>query len=75
MNGAGGCFGGGLGAVDDCLGGTFGYTAPATLLWRDAATARDHLSQVLAPDGEEPYDLYGVVLDTLGEGGMHVTLA
>ncbi|MFD4237473.1 hypothetical protein [Streptomyces sp. NPDC058542] len=74
VNGAGGYFGGGLGAVDDCLGGTFGHTAPATLLWRDAATARDHLSQVLTPDGE-PYDLFGVVLEILGEGGMHVTLA
>ncbi len=74
VNGAGGYFGGGLGAVDDCLGGTFGYTAPATLLRRDAATARNHLSQTLTPDGEL-YDLFGVILEILAEGGMHVTLA
>lgn len=74
MNGPGGYFGGCLSALDDCLGGTFGYTAPATLLWQDAATAREHLSQTLSPDGQ-PYDLFGVVLDLLAEGGMHVTLA
>ncbi|MCX5392152.1 barstar family protein [Streptomyces sp. NBC_00094] len=74
VNGPGGYFGGNLGALADCLGGTFGYTAPATLLWRDAATAREHLSQALTPDGQS-YDLFGVILDLLAEGGMHVTLA
>ncbi|MEV5731055.1 barstar family protein [Streptomyces pharetrae] len=74
VNGPGGYFGGCLAALDDCLRGTFGYAAPATLLWRDAATARKHLSQALTPDGQ-PYDLFGVVLDLLAEGGMHVTLA
>jgi hypothetical protein len=74
VNGPGGYFGGCLAAVDDCLRGTFGYTAPATLLWRDAATARDHLSRALTPEGR-PYDLFGVVLEVLTEGGMHVTLA
>lgn len=34
----------------------------------------DQLRVALAPDGE-PYDLFGVVLDLLAEGGMHVTLA
>ncbi|MBW8801455.1 MAG: hypothetical protein JF597_50330, partial [Streptomyces sp.] len=53
--------------------GTFGYTAPATLLWREAATAREHLSQALTPDGR-PYDLFGEVLDVLAQGRMHVTL-
>ncbi|MET9677027.1 barstar family protein [Streptomyces sp. NPDC006482] len=74
VNGPGGYFGGNLGALADCLGGTFGYTAPATLLWRDAATAREHLSQALTPDGQS-YDLFGVILDLLAECGMHVTLA
>ncbi|MFG2988008.1 barstar family protein [Streptomyces sp. NPDC048257] len=74
VNGPGGYFGGCLGALNDCLGGTFGYTAPATLLWRDAATAREYLSQALSADGQ-PYDLFGVVLDLLAECGMHVTLA
>ncbi|MFC1402233.1 MULTISPECIES: barstar family protein [Streptacidiphilus] len=74
VNGPGGYFGGCLDALVDCLRGTFGYTAPATLLWRDAATAREHLSRVLAPEGQS-YDLFAEVLDVLTEGGMNVTLA
>ncbi|MFE1924256.1 barstar family protein [Streptomyces asoensis] len=74
VNGPGGYFGGCLAALDDCLGGTFGYTAPATLIWRNAATAHAHLSHTLTPDGE-PYDLLAEVLEVLAEGGMHVTLA
>ncbi|GAA2508544.1 hypothetical protein GCM10010406_51290 [Streptomyces thermolineatus] len=73
INGPGGYFGGCLGALDDCLGGTFGYTAPATLLWRDASTARTHLSHLLTADGQ-PYDLFAEVLGLLVRGGMHVTL-
>ncbi|MCJ1679572.1 barstar family protein [Streptomyces sp. APSN-46.1] len=74
VNGPGGYFGGCLAALDDCLHGAFGYTAPATLLWRDAATAREHLSYALTPDGR-PYDLFAAVLEALAEGGMDVTLA
>ncbi|WP_329500916.1 barstar family protein [Kitasatospora herbaricolor] len=74
VNGPGGYFGGCLAALDDCLGGPFGCTTPATLLWRDAATAREHLSRRLAWDGR-PRDLFAEVLGVLAEGGMHVTLA
>ncbi|MEU6064550.1 hypothetical protein ABZ864_08610 [Streptomyces sp. NPDC047082] len=74
VNGPGGYFGSCPAAVDDCLRGNFGYTAPATLLWRDAATAREHLSRILTPDGR-PYDLFTETLDALTRGGMHVTLA
>lgn len=74
VNGPGGYFGGCLAALDDCLRGTFGYTAPATLLWRDAAIAREHLSHTLTPDCQ-PYDLFASVLEVLAEGGMDVTLA
>ncbi|MGR3875512.1 barstar family protein [Streptomyces graminifolii] len=74
VNGPGGYFGGCLAALDDCLRGTFGYTAPATLLWRDAATAREYLSHALTPDGQ-PYNLFTTILETLTEGGMDVTLA
>lgn len=74
VNGPGGYFGGCLAALDDCLRGTFGYTAPATLLWRDAAVAREHLSATLTPDGR-PYDLFASVLEALAEGGVDVTLA
>ncbi|MFJ9738818.1 barstar family protein [Streptomyces sp. NPDC101166] len=73
VNGPGGYFGGCLDALVDCLRGNFGYTAPATLVWRDAATARDHLSRVLAPDGDH-YDLVALVIEVLTEGGMQVTL-
>ncbi|MES9540451.1 hypothetical protein [Actinomadura sp. NPDC000600] len=74
VNGPGGYFGGCLPALADCLYGGFGYTAPSTLLWRDAATAREHLSRTLSPEGEE-YSLFSVVLDVLAERGMSVTLA
>ncbi|MFE9921877.1 barstar family protein [Streptomyces sp. NPDC005774] len=72
-NGPGGYFGGCLDALADCLRGTFGYTSSATLLWRDAAIARSHLSRVLTPGGR-PYDLFADVLDVLAKGGMRVTL-
>lgn len=74
VNGPGGYFGGCLAALDDCLRGTFGYTAPATLLWRDAATARTHMSHALTPDGR-PHDVFAATLEALAEGGMDVTLA
>ncbi|SDM84479.1 barstar family protein [Streptomyces wuyuanensis] len=73
VNGPGGYFGGCVDALVDCLHGGFGHTAPATLLWRDIATAREHLSRLLSPDGE-PYDLVALVLDVLAERRVHVTL-
>ncbi|MGW4894772.1 barstar family protein [Kitasatospora sp. NPDC004240] len=74
VNGPGGYFGGDLTALHDCLGGTFGYTRPGTLLWHDSATARAHLSGVIWPNGERG-DLFGAVLATLAESGLHVTQA
>jgi hypothetical protein len=74
VNGPGGYFGGCLDArLVDCLRGTFGYTAPATLLWPDAAAARESLSRLMTAEGES-YDLVAAVLEVLAEGGMHVTL-
>lgn len=72
VNGPGGYFSGCLDAVVDCLRGNFGYTAPATLVWRDAATAREYLPRVLASDGVQ-YDLVALVIEVLTEGGMHGT--
>ncbi|MFD9322392.1 barstar family protein [Streptomyces sp. NPDC060053] len=72
VNGPGGYFGGCPDALVDCLRGNFGCTAPATLLWRDVATARGHLSRVMTPEGE-PYDLVALVLHVLAEGGIRVT--
>ncbi|WP_461007286.1 barstar family protein [Streptomyces capparidis] len=74
VNGPGGYFGNCLAALDDCLRGGFGCTTPATLLWRDSGTAREHLSRALAPDGR-PFDPFAEVLRALAEGGMRVTLA
>jgi hypothetical protein len=74
VNGPGGYFGRYPAALDDCLGGTFAYTAPATPLWRNAVTAREYLSRAMTPDGQS-HDLFAEVLSALAEGGMHVTLA
>ncbi|MFJ3835086.1 barstar family protein [Streptomyces sp. NPDC090054] len=75
VNGPGGYFGGCLDAVADCLRGGFGHAAgPSTLLWRGSATAHEHLSHVLAPDGH-PYDLVAEVLGVLSQGGMRVAFA
>ncbi|MFE7186466.1 barstar family protein [Streptomyces erythrochromogenes] len=74
VGGPGGYLGANLHALADCLGGGFGHSGPATLLWRDSAVAREHLSTVLSPDGA-PYDLFGCVLDVLAERRIRVTLA
>ncbi|MFF7892685.1 barstar family protein [Streptomyces sp. NPDC007907] len=71
VNGPGGYFGGCVDALADCLRGGFGYTAPATLLWRNAATARDHLSHVLTANGTH-YDLVALALEVLAEGRIRV---
>ncbi|MFD6819860.1 barstar family protein [Streptomyces sp. NPDC060085] len=57
VQGPGGYFGGNLDALVDCLRGDFGYNAPATLLWRQAAVAREHLAHLLGSDGGL-YDLF-----------------
>lgn len=74
VNGPGGYFGGCLDALDDCLRGAFGHASPATLIWRDAKTARAHLSRLLTSHGR-PHDLFGAALRALAEGGVAVTLA
>ncbi|MFE0011011.1 hypothetical protein ACFVZX_31465, partial [Streptomyces erythrochromogenes] len=74
VNGPGGYLGANLHALADCLGGGFGCSGPETLLWRDSAVAREHLSHALTPDGR-PYDLFACVLDVLAERRMRVTLA
>ncbi|CAM5572387.1 hypothetical protein GCM10010329_72370 [Streptomyces spiroverticillatus] len=43
INGPGGYFGGNLDALNDCLRGGFGATAPFTLEWEDSEVARTHL--------------------------------
>jgi RNAse (barnase) inhibitor barstar len=43
INGPGGYFGWNLDALDDCLRGGFGATAPFTLVWHHSDVAREHL--------------------------------
>ncbi len=43
INGPGGYFGWNLGALDDCLRGSWGARLPFTLVWHDSGTARAHL--------------------------------
>lgn len=43
VNGPGGYFGANLDALNDCLRGGFGATAPFVLDWPDSETARTHL--------------------------------
>lgn len=73
VNGPGGYFGGCLDALVDCLRGNFGPTSPATVRWRNAPIAHEHLSHVLTPEGE-PYDLVTATLEVLAGGGTRVTL-
>ncbi|MFJ3979457.1 barstar family protein [Streptomyces sp. NPDC090021] len=74
FNGPGGYFGANLDALDDCLCAAFGHTGPATLLWRDSAVAREHLTRALTSDGQA-YDRFSAVLDVLAGRGVRVTLA
>ncbi|MFF0743661.1 barstar family protein [Streptomyces sp. NPDC004111] len=63
VNGPGGYFGADLDALNDCLRGGFGATAPFTLVWQDSATARTHLMAY-----------FDSTLDVLAEHGVDVRL-
>lgn len=71
INGPGGYFGANIDALRDCLRGGFGATAPFSLTWTDADTARRSL-------GESPRDGEGnsfpEILEVLREGGAEVLL-
>ncbi|MGI5338435.1 barstar family protein [Streptomyces sp. CA-181903] len=73
VNGPGGYFGGCLDALDDCLGGGFGVTAPFTLVWEHSDVARRALGRRLSPQGEE-YSFFEAVLEVLGEFQVDVEL-
>lgn len=63
VNGPGGYFGADLDALNDCLRGGFGATAPFTLDWQDSGTARTHLMAY-----------FDSTLDVLAEHGIEVHL-
>ncbi|WP_171166756.1 barstar family protein [Streptomyces sp. I05A-00742] len=66
VNGPGGYFGGCLAALDDCLGGGFGATAPFTLVWEHSDVARRALGRQLSPQGGS-YRLYDEAVALLRE--------
>jgi RNAse (barnase) inhibitor barstar len=63
VNGPGGYFGANLDALNDCLRGGFGATAPFTLDWQDSGTARSHLMAY-----------FDSTLDVLADHGVEVHL-
>ncbi|HEX6523727.1 MAG TPA: barstar family protein [Streptosporangiaceae bacterium] len=72
FNGPGGYYGREWQGLNDCLGGGFGAVPPFTLIWHDAAVARQALADVYGDlEGKLPYvddliqllERYGVTVD------------
>ncbi|MFC4034610.1 barstar family protein [Streptomyces polygonati] len=73
INGPGGYFGWNLDALNDCLRGGWGATAPFTLHWDSSAEARARLAErVSTGDGEA--SLFDLLLEILEERGVSVIL-
>ncbi|BBC38898.1 hypothetical protein SGFS_101920 [Streptomyces graminofaciens] len=72
VNGPGGYFGCNLDALDDCLRGRFGATAPFTLVWHGSDIARRHLSGFIDPWDGEPYDCFDAILKVFADHGIVV---
>ncbi|MFD0026533.1 barstar family protein [Streptomyces sp. NPDC058382] len=72
VNGPGGYFGWNLDALDDCLRGSWGATAPFTLIWSDSETARKGLGERVSGDGGT--SLFELLLQILEERGVDVLL-
>ncbi|MDX3071467.1 barstar family protein [Streptomyces sp. MI02-7b] len=71
--GPGGYYGWGGDALDDCLTGGFGVTPPFTLIWHDAAVAREALADVVSgPAGELGY--FEDIVHLLRRRGVTVVL-
>ncbi|GAA2782705.1 barstar family protein [Kitasatospora paracochleata] len=73
VNGPGGYFGWNLDALDDCLFGGWGATAPFTLLWNSSAEARARLVERL-PVGDREVALFDLLLEIFEERGVSVVL-
>ncbi|KOG44873.1 Barstar domain containing protein [Streptomyces virginiae] len=73
INGPGGYFGWNLDALDDCLFGGWGATAPFTLHWDSSAEARARLVERL-PVGDREVALFDLLLEIFEKRGVSVIL-
>lgn len=73
INGPGGYFGWNLDALDDCLCGGWGATAPFTLHWDSSAEARKRLVERV-PAGDRELVLFDLLLEIFEERGVNVIL-
>jgi RNAse (barnase) inhibitor barstar len=71
VNGPGGYFGWNLSAMDDCLRGRWGATAPFTLIWNDSAASVSALQRI-APDGHTAW--LDVLLEIFEDHAVEVSL-
>ncbi|MEV7561687.1 barstar family protein [Streptomyces sp. NPDC089795] len=72
INGPGGYFGWNLDALNDCLGGRWGATAPFTLHWDSSAVARNRLDERVPGDREVV--LFDLILEIFEGRGVSVIL-
>ncbi|MFB6635597.1 barstar family protein [Streptomyces sp. NPDC056362] len=73
VNGPGGYFGWNLDALDDCLSGGWGATAPFTLYWDSSAEARARLVERVRADDRE-VTVFDLILEIFEERGVSVVL-
>jgi RNAse (barnase) inhibitor barstar len=73
INGPGGYFGWNLDALDDCLRGGWGATAPFTLHWDSSAEARTRLVERV-PANDREVALFDLLLEIFEERGVSVLL-
>ncbi|MEU3777370.1 barstar family protein [Streptomyces sp. NPDC032472] len=73
VNGPGGYFGWNLDALEDCLRGGWGATAPFTLHWDSSAEARARLVERV-PAGDREVALFDLLLEILEEARVSVIL-
>ncbi|MFD0068387.1 barstar family protein [Streptomyces sp. NPDC056690] len=73
INGPGGYFGWNLDALDDCLRGGWGATAPFTLHWGFSAQAKARLPERV-PTGDREVALFNLLLEIFEEQGVSVVL-
>ncbi|MER0240523.1 barstar family protein [Streptomyces sp. HSW2009] len=73
VNGPGGYFGWNLDALDDCLRGGWGATAPLTLHWESSAESRTRLAKPV-PAGDREVTLFDLIQKLFEERGARVVL-
>ncbi|MCX5214915.1 barstar family protein [Kitasatospora sp. NBC_00240] len=74
VNGPGGYFGCNLDALDDCLGGGFGATAPFTLAWHASHVARRHLGNLISPWDGRFHNYFDKILKVFADHRIEVLL-